>query len=65
MDYFADLVLANRAYADHESPRTDNAPPVAGAGGLLAVVKAVLAPWDGVHGTTWVGAGRGRHDREH
>jgi len=59
-----DLILANRAYLDHESPRWADSPSAAGSGGLLAAVRPVIAPWDGNEGTTWIGAGLGRYDRE-
>ncbi|HMO96897.1 MAG TPA: trehalose-6-phosphate synthase, partial [Tepidiformaceae bacterium] len=52
-----DLILANRAYLDHEAPRWADSPSAAGSGG-------VIQPWDGAHGTTWIGAGLGRYDRE-
>jgi len=60
----ASLLLANRAYLDHESPRWADSPSAAGNGGLLACVRPVIAPWDGAAGTTWIGAGMGRYDRE-
>jgi trehalose-6-phosphate synthase len=60
----ADLILANRAYLDHESPRWADSPSAAGSGGLLAAVRPIIAPWDGSRGTTWIGAGLGRYDRE-
>ncbi len=37
--------------------------PVAN-GGLLAALRPVIDPWDGESGTLWIGAGRGRFDRE-
>jgi trehalose 6-phosphate synthase len=58
------LILANRAYLDHESPRWADSPSSAGSGGLLAAVRPIMAPWDGSTGTTWIGVGRGRYDRE-
>ena len=58
------LILANRAYLDHESPRWADSPSSPGNGGLLAAVRPVIEPWDGEHGTTWIGAGLGRYDRE-
>ena len=58
------LLLANRAYLDHESPRWADSPSASGKGGLLAAVRPVIEPWDGEHGTTWIGAGLGRFDRE-
>jgi trehalose 6-phosphate synthase len=60
----ADLILANRAFMDHEAPRWADSPTEAGNGGLLAAVRPVIQPWDGERGTTWIGAGRGRFDRE-
>lgn len=59
-----DLILANRAYLDHEAPRWADSPSQAGSGGLLVAVRPVIRPWDGERGTTWIGAGRGRYDRE-
>lgn len=58
------LILANRAYLDHESPRWADSPSSSGNGGLLAALRPVIEPWDGAQGTTWIGAGLGRHDRE-
>ncbi len=58
------VILANRAYLDHESPRRADSPSTAGKGGLLAALRPVIEPWDGNSGTTWIGAGRGRYDRE-
>lgn len=58
------LILANRAYLDHESPRWADSPSSAGSGGLLAAVRPIIQPWDGQSGTTWIGAGMGRYDRE-
>lgn len=64
MGPWADVILANRAYCDHET--APGSPTVAdgGQGGLLAALRPVVAPWDGSHGTLWVGASRGSHDRE-
>ncbi len=59
-----DLILANRAYLDHEAPRWADSPTQAGSGGLLVAVRPVIQPWDGERGTTWIGAGMGRYDRE-
>lgn len=59
-----DLLLANRAYLDHEAPRWADSPSNAGSGGLLVAVRPVIQPWDGERGTTWIGAGLGRYDRE-
>jgi trehalose 6-phosphate synthase len=64
MEPSADLILANRAYLDHDSPPGGNAPSRAGNGGLLTAVRPVIAPWDGHTGTTWIGAGSGDFDRE-
>ena len=64
MPVSVDLVLANRAYLDHESPRWADSPSTAGSGGLLAAVRPIISPWDGTRGTTWIGAGLGRYDRE-
>ncbi|MGE3073261.1 MAG: trehalose-6-phosphate synthase [Dehalococcoidia bacterium] len=58
------LILANRAYLDHESPRWADSPSSSGKGGLLAALRPVIEPWDGERGTTWIGAGLGRYDRE-
>ena len=60
----AGLILANRAYLDHESPRDGDSPPSSGNGGLLATLRPVIRPWDGQNGTTWIGAGLGKFDRE-
>jgi trehalose-6-phosphate synthase len=60
----AQLILANRAFLDHEAPRWADSPSTASSGGLLAAVRPVIAPWDGKEGTTWIGAGTGRFDRE-
>ncbi len=60
----ADLILANRAYLDHEAPRWADSPSPAASGGLLAAVRPIIAPWNGSGGTTWIGAGLGRYDRE-
>lgn len=58
------LLLANRAYSDHTTPRSVPAAPAVGAGGLVAAVHSLIEPWDGAAGTTWVAAGRGAFDRE-
>ncbi len=60
----AQLILANRAFLDHEAPRWADSPSTASSGGLLAAVRPVIAPWDGQSGTTWIGVGMGRFDRE-
>ncbi len=67
------LILANRALLDHHAPPDAAATAAAGSvvatGGLVEAVRPVLVPWEGdVHGdggggTTWIGAGRGHHDR--
>src|SRR5690606_7967662 len=59
-----DLILANRAYMDHDAPRRADAPPQSASGGLLVGVRPVVEPWDGERGTTWIGAGLGSYDRE-
>ena len=58
------LILANRAYVDHDVPPSDGAIPSPGAGGLLAALHSVIEPWAGESGTTWIGASRGTFDRE-
>lgn len=58
----ANLILANRAYLDHEAPPGGDVPSEPVNGGLLAALRPVIAPWDGKSGTTWIGAGRGKHD---
>ncbi len=58
----ADLILANRAYLDHEAPPGGTTSPEPVTGGLLAALRPAIAPWDGRSGTTWIGAGRGSHD---
>lgn len=60
----ADLILANRAYLDHEAPRGTSEPNTTAIGGLLAALRPVIAPWSGTSGTTWIGAGRGPFDCE-
>lgn len=62
MDPHASLILANRAFLDHETPRSGDSRPAAGNGGLLAALRPVIQPWDGSTGTTWIGAGRGQFD---
>lgn len=64
MEPRADLILANRAYMEHEAPRGAAAPSAAVNGGLLAAVRPVIGAWDGTRGTTWIGAGRGSFDHE-
>ena len=59
----ADLILANRAYADHNQP-PGHGEAATGAGGLVAAVGSAIQPWDGATGTLWIGAGRGERDRE-
>lgn len=58
MARFRLVIVANRAYADHDTP--GGAPPTGTAvGGLVAVLRPAAG-----EGTAWVGAGRGRYDRE-
>ncbi len=58
MARFRLVIVANRAYADHDTP--DGAPPTGTAvGGLVAVLRPAAG-----EGTAWVGAGRGRYNRE-
>jgi trehalose 6-phosphate synthase len=64
MEPRADLILANRAYLDHETPQERGEGGSPTNGGLLATLRPAFAPWDGARGTTWIGAGRGRFDRE-
>ncbi len=59
-----ELLLANRAYSDHSTPRSGGSAPAAASGGLVAAVHSLIEPWDGTRGTTWIAAGRGEHDRE-
>lgn len=59
-----DLIVANRAFVDHEQPPGRAVSPESGGGGLLAAVRPVITAWDGSGGTIWLGAGRGSHDRE-
>ncbi|MFN0147577.1 MAG: trehalose-6-phosphate synthase [Dehalococcoidia bacterium] len=61
----ADLILANRAYLDHAHPPGSGAQQATPNGGLLAAVRSAVAPADGSRGTTWIGIGRGRHDRDY
>ncbi|MDE2670798.1 MAG: trehalose-6-phosphate synthase [Chloroflexota bacterium] len=58
-----DLILANRALVDHHAPPGGAGGPAPATGGLVEAVRPVLVPWDGATGTTWIGAGRGPHDR--
>ncbi|MCC6381596.1 MAG: trehalose-6-phosphate synthase [Dehalococcoidia bacterium] len=61
MEPRASLILANRAFIDHG----DAGPGLeAGQGGLIAALRPAIAPWEEGTGTTWIGAGRGSHDRE-
>ncbi|MGI8925388.1 MAG: trehalose-6-phosphate synthase [Tepidiformaceae bacterium] len=60
----AGIILANRAYLDHDQAPRGTATPAPAQGGLLAAVRPVIAPWDGEKGTLWMGAGRGSHDRD-
>jgi trehalose-6-phosphate synthase len=59
MARFRLVIVANRAYADHDAPAGAPAPE-GGAGGLVTVVRPAVG-----EGTAWVGAGRGRFDREY
>ena len=63
MEPHAEVVLANRAYLDHEAPPGAGPAPPASAGGLLEALRPVVAPWSDGAGTTWIGPSRGRHDR--
>lgn len=58
------IILANRAYIDHDRPLADGGTATAGAGGLLAALHTVIEPWEGERGTTWIGAARGAFDHE-
>ena len=64
MELSADLILANRAYMDHQTPPGTESRSSPGNGGLLAAVRPVIAPWEDGRGTTWIGAGSGAFDRE-
>ena len=57
----ADVIIANRAYRDHAVPPGEEEPADTGRGGLLVAVSPAVVT--GAGGTTWVGAGRGTHDR--
>ncbi|MGK2964003.1 MAG: trehalose-6-phosphate synthase [Tepidiformaceae bacterium] len=59
-----DIVVANRAYLDHDTREPLSPEKQGGAGGLLAVMRPVIRPWRGDSGTAWVGAGRGAFDHE-
>ncbi|MFN0096977.1 MAG: trehalose-6-phosphate synthase [Dehalococcoidia bacterium] len=59
------LILANRAYVDHDGPEGGVAAPSPGSGGLLTTLGPTVTPWDGRTGTIWVGAGQGRFDHLH
>lgn len=58
------VIVANRAFLDHHFPRGSDEKTQPGDGGLLAALRPVIVPWDGETGTLWIGAGRGRFDRE-
>ncbi|MGH2634337.1 MAG: trehalose-6-phosphate synthase, partial [Tepidiformaceae bacterium] len=58
------VILANRAFLDHDVPRGSEQRTQPGDGGLLAALRPVIVPWDGETGTLWIGAGRGRFDGE-
>ncbi|MCA9826697.1 MAG: hypothetical protein KC479_15070, partial [Dehalococcoidia bacterium] len=57
----ADVIIANRAYRDHAVPPGEEEPADRGRGGLIVAVSPAVVT--GAGGTTWVGAGRGTHDR--
>lgn len=63
MEPRAGLILANRAYCDHDQPPAEERGVAAGNGGLLAALRPAIAPWVDGAGTTWIGAGRGACDR--
>lgn len=65
MERRADIIVANRAYLDHNDPPDSGAAESASNGGLLAAVRPVIAPWEQGDGTTWIGAGRGRYDEKY
>jgi trehalose-6-phosphate synthase len=58
MARFRLVIVANRAYADHDTPQGAT-PEGTAAGGLVAVLRPAAG-----EGAAWVGAGRGRYDRE-
>ncbi len=58
-----DLILANRALVDHETLPGEGKGLAPAVGGLVEAVRPILVPWDGVDGTTWIGAGRGAQDQ--
>jgi len=58
------VILANRAFLDHQVPPGGDEATQPGDGGLLAALRPVIVPWDGETGTLWIGAGRGRYDRD-
>ncbi len=64
MSTLSGLILANRSYLDHSTPRRDDYVPTPGAGGLVAALHSVIEAWGPGRGTTWIGAGRGEFDRE-
>lgn len=59
----ADIILANRAFVDHDEPPGTKTDFTGGSGGLLAAVRPIIVPWENDDGTTWIGAGRGAFDR--
>lgn len=61
----AGLILANRAFLDHDAPPGEPAVDSSGGqGGLLAAVRPQIEPWHDGQGSVWIGAGRGPFDRE-
>jgi trehalose-6-phosphate synthase len=58
----AGIIVANRAYLDHDDPSLATEGIAQGSGGLLQALRPIIAPWDGREGTTWIGAGRGQFD---
>jgi len=59
----AGLILANRAYIDHSLPPGSAEPPSPSGGGLVAALRAAVAPGLGERDSVWIGAGRGSADR--
>lgn len=58
-----ELVLANRAYVDHDvPPGAPGADLLPAGGGLLAALRPVVAPYTGGTGTTWISVSRGAYD---
>lgn len=65
MEPRAGLILANRAYLDHSLPPGSAEPPSPPGGGLVAALRAAVAPGVSTRDTVWIGAGRGEADRAH